>query len=63
MVSIVLSFFLAMTCYPEAQKLAQEEIDRVIGSDRLPNLLDRPHLPLLVSHHSFLRKKHSFLIV
>lgn len=40
-----------MTCYPEAQKLAQEEIDRVIGNGRLPTLSDRPHLPLIVSYH------------
>ena len=26
-------------------KLAQEELDRVIGADRLPNIGDRPHLP------------------
>ncbi|KAF9452681.1 cytochrome P450 [Macrolepiota fuliginosa MF-IS2] len=48
-VSIILSFFLVMTCYPEAQKLAQEEIDRVIGHDRLPILADRPCLPLIQS--------------
>ncbi|KAJ3570255.1 hypothetical protein NP233_g4534 [Leucocoprinus birnbaumii] len=48
-VSIVLSFFLAMTCHPEAQKMAQQEIDRVIGNDRLPTLADRPHLPLIDS--------------
>ncbi|KXN89936.1 O-methylsterigmatocystin oxidoreductase [Leucoagaricus sp. SymC.cos] len=53
-VSIVLSFFLAMTCQPGAQKLAQEEIDRVIGGDRLPTLADRPHLPLIVSSLSSL---------
>lgn len=47
-VSIILSFFLAMTCYPEAQKMAQQEIDLVIGNDRLPTLADRPRLPLIV---------------
>jgi len=48
-VSIILSFFLVMACYPEAQKLAQEEIDHVIGHDRLPILADRPCLPLIQS--------------
>ncbi|KAJ5698623.1 cytochrome P450 [Penicillium macrosclerotiorum] len=43
-----LSFFiLAMTAYPEVQKKAQEEIDRVIGSDRLPGFSDRESLPYI----------------
>lgn len=33
--------FLYMLLYPEVQKKAQEEIDRVVGS-RLPTLNDRP---------------------
>lgn len=44
-VSSIYCFFLAMTLFPEAQKKAQEEIDRVIGTDRLPTLDDRPFLP------------------
>ncbi|EPS98990.1 hypothetical protein FOMPIDRAFT_1050990 [Fomitopsis schrenkii] len=43
--SALRSFFLAMMCFPEAQKKAQEEIDRVIGSDRLPSVADRERLP------------------
>ncbi|KAG6848244.1 hypothetical protein H0H93_001985 [Arthromyces matolae] len=35
----------AMTLHPECQKRAQEEIDRVIGSDRLPDFSDRDSLP------------------
>ncbi|KIL71227.1 hypothetical protein M378DRAFT_154728 [Amanita muscaria Koide BX008] len=38
-------FIMAMTLYPDTQKKAQEEIDRVIGKDRLPTLDDRPSLP------------------
>jgi cytochrome P450 len=38
-------FILAMTVFPEKQRLAQEEIDRVIGRDRLPTLRDRDSLP------------------
>jgi cytochrome P450 len=34
-----------MTVYPEVQRRAQAEIDRVIGSDRLPTLADQPSLP------------------
>jgi cytochrome P450 len=28
---------LALTRYPEVQKKAQEEMDRVVGSDRMPD--------------------------
>ena len=41
------SFFLAMVRYPEVQKKAQEEIDRVVGPDRLPTLADRDNLPYM----------------
>jgi cytochrome P450 len=34
-----------MTAYPEVQAKAQEEIDRVVGSSRLPTAEDRPNLP------------------
>ena len=44
-VSAVYSFFLAMTLHPEAQKKAQDELDRVVGPDRLPTFADRPNLP------------------
>ncbi|KAB0792386.1 hypothetical protein PPYR_14345 [Photinus pyralis] len=36
--------FLYLILYPDVQRKAQEEIDRVIGRNRLPNLNDRPHL-------------------
>lgn len=44
-VSAIATFFLVMTLYPEAQRKAQEEIDRVIGTDRLPTFDDRDNLP------------------
>ncbi|KAH9938482.1 cytochrome P450 [Fomitopsis serialis] len=44
-VSAICSFFLAMMCFPDAQKKAQAEIDRVVGNDRLPRLTDRDELP------------------
>jgi cytochrome P450 len=34
-----------MMVFPEVQRRAQEEIDRVIGKDRLPMLADREKLP------------------
>lgn len=34
-----------MMCSPDAQTKAQAEIDRVIGSERLPSLSDREQLP------------------
>ena len=39
------AFLLAMAMYPEVQKKAQEELDRVVGPDRLPNFDDRAALP------------------
>jgi hypothetical protein len=44
-VSILLTFFLAMLMNPDAQTKAQEEIDRVIGTDRLPTFEDESKLP------------------
>ena len=41
------SFFLAMSLFPEVQKKAQEEIDRVVGTDRLPTFRDRAQLPYI----------------
>ncbi|KAG1840272.1 cytochrome P450 [Suillus subalutaceus] len=39
------SFILAMVIYPEVQKLAQAEIDAVVGQDRFPTFEDRDKLP------------------
>ncbi|KAF8625149.1 hypothetical protein AX17_006927 [Amanita inopinata Kibby_2008] len=44
-VSVEYAFFLAMVLNPDVQKKAQDEIDSVIGSDRLPTLADRSNLP------------------
>ncbi|KAF9260164.1 cytochrome P450 [Marasmius fiardii PR-910] len=41
----LLTFVLAMTCYPEYRAKAQQEIDRVVGNGRLPELSDRNSLP------------------
>jgi len=46
-VSAIYSFFLAITLHPEVAKKAQEEIDAVVGNDRLPTFDDREHLPYI----------------
>ncbi|KAF8872236.1 cytochrome P450 [Infundibulicybe gibba] len=40
-VSAIMTFFYAMATHPDVQQQAQDELDAVIGSDRLPNLGDR----------------------
>ncbi|KIK66619.1 hypothetical protein GYMLUDRAFT_257455, partial [Collybiopsis luxurians FD-317 M1] len=44
-VTALITFFLAMVKYPKYQRKAQEELDRVVGSDRLPDFRDRNSLP------------------
>ncbi|KAL4900392.1 hypothetical protein BDW74DRAFT_188242 [Aspergillus multicolor] len=46
-VSTIATFFLAMTLYPDIQKRAQQEIDRVVGRARLPGFSDRSNLPYI----------------
>lgn len=41
----ILTTIIAMVLHPEYRKRAQEEIDRVIGSARLPDYADRGKLP------------------
>ncbi|CAE6473750.1 unnamed protein product [Rhizoctonia solani] len=43
--SLVNSFFLMTSLYPETAKKAQAEIDSVVGRDRIPTLQDRSLLP------------------
>ncbi|KAF8909685.1 cytochrome P450 [Gymnopilus junonius] len=44
-VSAVYALFLACVLYPEAARKAQEELDAVVGRDRLPTFADRENLP------------------
>ncbi|KAF8314227.1 cytochrome P450 [Clavulina sp. PMI_390] len=44
---LVRAFVLAMLLHPKVQKKAQEEMDRVVGFDRLPTLEDQRDLPYL----------------
>ena len=38
-----------MLLFPDAQKRAQQELDRVIGRDRLPNIADHDSLPYMAA--------------
>ena len=42
-------FTLAALLYPSVMREAQEELERVVGSERLPSFKDRGHLPYIES--------------
>ncbi|KAB5591583.1 Transcription elongation regulator 1 [Ceratobasidium theobromae] len=42
-------FLMAMLLFPDTQRKAQNEIDQVIGPDRLPEMSDLPRLPYLAN--------------
>jgi cytochrome P450 len=44
-VSALTTFVLAMVMFPEAQRKAQDEIDRVLGTGSFPLMTDRQRLP------------------
>jgi cytochrome P450 len=47
--SIFLGFIVAMVNFPEAQKKAQEELDRIVGPNRLPRMDDDlPYIRMVV---------------
>ncbi|CUA68608.1 O-methylsterigmatocystin oxidoreductase [Rhizoctonia solani] len=48
-VGTISNFVLAMVLHPEIFRKAQEEIDRVVGNDRLPLVSDRADLPYIES--------------
>ena len=45
--STQLVFLMAMALYPSVQTQVQNEIDRVVGTDRLPTYEDMPSLPIV----------------
>ena len=47
--STLYAFVQAMLQHPEVQKKAQEEIERVVGSDRMPTMEDEPNLQYIRS--------------
>ncbi|KAN0135849.1 Cytochrome P450 [Lactarius tabidus] len=57
-VATISAFILAMVLFPDAQRKAQEEIDRVVGTGRLPNFTDRDHLPYLSALYKELLRWH-----
>ncbi|KAJ7120737.1 cytochrome P450 [Mycena crocata] len=42
-------FMLAIVHNPNVQKRAQEELDRVVGRDRMPTFADREHMPFIAA--------------
>lgn len=48
-IAVLQGFFAAMVMYPDVQRQAQEEIDREVGSGRLPRLQDLPRLPYIAA--------------
>ena len=52
--SFIQSIVLMLVAFPEVQRKAQEEVDRVIGPDRAPAFEDWTNLPYLrVSQMTF----------
>ena len=45
--SFIQSIILMLVAFPEVQRKAQEEVDRVIGSERAPVFEDWANLPYL----------------
>ena len=45
--SAIQSFFLAATLHPEVVRLAQQQLDEVLGRERLPDSTDMPRLPYI----------------
>lgn len=48
-ISTLSTFLLAMLKYPEAQARAQQELDSIIGPNRLPSFADKDTLPYLTA--------------
>lgn len=44
-----IAWFVPFSRYPDVQKRLQEEVDKVVGRNRLPSIQDQPHLPYLMA--------------
>lgn len=47
--SALLTLVLVFLMYPEVQKKAHEEMDRVVGGDRFPDFSDQESMPYLAA--------------
>ncbi|KAJ6510862.1 cytochrome P450 [Mycena sanguinolenta] len=56
-VALIEAFFLYMAVFPEVQTIAQAELDRVIGTDRLPSMEDESQLPYV---QALIKELHRF---
>ncbi|KAJ7239357.1 cytochrome P450 oxidoreductase [Mycena rebaudengoi] len=59
MTSTTAFVFLGMVLFPDVQRKAQEELDRVIGTSRLPTMRDREHLPYIAAIQKEVSRWHS----
>ncbi|KAI0792429.1 cytochrome P450 monooxygenase [Abortiporus biennis] len=59
--STITAFMLAMVRHPEVQKKAQEEVDRIVGTERLPDFEDRASMPYIDALLLELYRYHSAL--
>ncbi|KAF9232093.1 cytochrome P450, partial [Melanogaster broomeanus] len=57
--SVAYAFYLAMTLHPRIVKKAQEELDSVVGTSRLPIFADRPSLPYMEALFTELLRWHT----
>lgn len=57
--SVSYAFYLAMTLYPRVMKKAQQELDSVVGTSRLPTFADRSSLPYVEALFTELLRWHT----
>ncbi|KAJ8482604.1 hypothetical protein ONZ51_g5256 [Trametes cubensis] len=58
-IATMTAFFCAIILYPDVQTRAQEELDAVVGPDRLPQITDLPSLPYVKAVVKELLRWHS----
>ncbi|KIJ61751.1 hypothetical protein HYDPIDRAFT_115569 [Hydnomerulius pinastri MD-312] len=57
--SVAFAFYLAMILHPRVMKAAQEELDTVVGKNRLPTFADRQSLPYIEALFTELLRWHT----
>ncbi|EGO03193.1 hypothetical protein SERLA73DRAFT_69101 [Serpula lacrymans var. lacrymans S7.3] len=48
-IAAIKTAFFAASLHPEAQALAQSELDQIVGQERMPEINDRPNLPYVTA--------------